>query len=99
MASPSASPLHKLQGASRTTGGIIRGRALGNVFNFADADADAKNQEGPIIGKVLIYTEHVIPTQVRPFTSIDHQVICHLGPILKKLATRYPDVSGKFRFE
>lgn len=65
MASPSTSPSRNLQGASCITGGILRGRALGNTFNFADTKV--KDKEGPIIGKVLIYTKHVIPTQVFPF--------------------------------
>lgn len=94
MKSPSISPL---QGASRTTGGIFRGRALGNVFNFADADVEDK--EGPVMGKVRIYTEHVIPTQVSPFTSVTVKVTRQLGLILKKVATRYRSMSGKFSFK
>ena len=93
MASPPSSPLQN-QGASHTTGGIFHGQALGNVFNFADAKD--KVREGPIMGKVFIYTEHVTPTQSHPFMSLKHEVLNHLGPILKKLATHYPVVSGKF---
>jgi hypothetical protein len=94
MTSPHNSPSRNLQGASRTTGGIFRGRALGNVFNFADADVEV--QMSPVMGKVFIYTEHVTPTQSRPFMSLKHEVVRYLGPILKKLATRYPVISGKF---
>jgi len=34
--SSTASRSHSLQGASRTTGGLLRGKAAGNVFNMAD---------------------------------------------------------------
>src|SRR5882757_1549832 len=37
MTSPPTSPSRNLQGASRTTGGFSRGRAMGNTFNYADA--------------------------------------------------------------
>ena len=40
MMSPKASPEPELFGSSRTTGGILRGCAVGNVFNFADAGDD-----------------------------------------------------------
>ncbi|KAF8220525.1 hypothetical protein L208DRAFT_1333241 [Tricholoma matsutake] len=37
MASPPGTPSrHELQGASHITGGILRGRAQGNVYNIAD---------------------------------------------------------------
>lgn len=65
------------------------------MFNFADAEV--KIREGPVMGKVFIYTEHVTPAQSRPFMSLKHEVVHHLGPILKKLATRYPVISGKFQ--
>jgi len=34
--SSTASCLHSLQGASRTTGGLLCGKVAGNVFNMAD---------------------------------------------------------------
>ena len=48
MASPLAMDAN---GASCTTGGILRGRAQGNVFNHADV-ADQVHV-GPCMGKVL----------------------------------------------
>ena len=98
MASPACSPSHKLQGASQTTGGIFHGRALGNVFNFADANP-TEDQAGPIMGKVLIYREHGILSQSTPFMSLKHEVTRHLTPILNKLAIRYPIMSCKFNVE
>ena len=83
-----------LQGASRTTGGILRGRALGNVFNFADA-TPTEDQDGPMMGKVFIYKDHGVPSQTTPFMFLKHEVTRHLAPILQKLATRYPIMSRK----
>jgi hypothetical protein len=94
MHSPPDSPSRNLQGASRITGGILHGRAQGNVFNFADS-VSIKDQEGPVMGKVLIYTTHVTPTETSPFMVLKHKVIRHLGPILNRLATRYSIFAGK----
>jgi hypothetical protein len=55
------SPVINLQGASQTEGGIFQGRALGNVFNIADAldlGTDHADTWAPITGKVLLYTSH-----------------------------------------
>lgn len=44
----------ELQGASRTTGGIFRGRAYGNNPNMADL-ADRDDSLIPLIGKIYLY--------------------------------------------
>jgi hypothetical protein len=98
MASPPCSPSHMLQGASRITGGILRGRALGNIFNFADT-TPTEDQDGPMMGKVLIYKDHGVPSQTTPFMSLKHEVTRHLAPILHKLTTRYPILSRKCDIE
>ena len=57
MVSPPMSPSRNLQGASRILGGFICGRALGNVFNFADA-SDLQGDLDLMLaipGKVYIY--------------------------------------------
>ena len=51
---PNSPPHHSLQGASRTTGGVLRGRAHGNIFNHADP-GDVMTGLGPRKGKVHIY--------------------------------------------
>ena len=94
MFSPSNSPSCDLQGASRTTGGIFRGQVQGNVFNFADS-VKIKDQEGPVMGKVLIYTTHITLTETTPFMVLKHEVTQHLGPILNKLAICYSNFAGK----
>ena len=44
-------PQLQLQGASRVTGGFAHGRALGNVFNLADAQDASLDDLGPMMGK------------------------------------------------
>ena len=68
MTSPSSSPGPALQGLSHTTGGHMRGRATGNVFNFADAGND-NNLETPVLrmGKVHIYNSLFDSIVVKPF--------------------------------
>jgi hypothetical protein len=91
MASPSGSPEHNLQGASRITGGILRGRADGNVFNFADANVIA-DKKTPIMGKIHLYTSPVNPTTTPPTMSLNHAVVPALAPILSDLAERFSPV-------
>ena len=50
MASP---PSIDASGASQTTGGILCGRAYGNVFNHADGPDSVF--VGPCTGKVFVY--------------------------------------------
>jgi hypothetical protein len=54
MYSPPNSP-PRLRGASRVVGGFARGRALGNVFNLADANDVDHHDLGPTMGKVYLY--------------------------------------------
>lgn len=94
MASPPHSP-PRLQGASRMTGGILRGRALGNVYNFGDR-MDVDSQHGKIMGKVHIYTTHGNPDDSNPYMMLKHEVTNRLGPILKKLGNSYSPVKSAF---
>ena len=48
--------LDDLQGASRTVGGHMRGRAHGNVFNLADGQEGAHDYATQM-GKVHLYTD------------------------------------------
>ena len=54
MSSPPPLTRQELQGSSRTTGGIFRGRALGNHPKAADL-AEEDDSLIPKIGKVFIY--------------------------------------------
>jgi hypothetical protein len=87
---PPASPP---SGASRATGGILRGRAYGNVFNHADADMTFNLE--PRMGKIHIYTTRADPTITKPDMVLKHRVIPKLKPILKTLARQYSPVRSK----
>ena len=80
MTSPPSSPGPALHGSSRTTGGHMRGRATGNVFNFADA-GDDDNLETPVLrtGKVHIYNSLVDSIEVKPFRilKVDVRFLWH----------------------
>ena len=84
-----------LQGASRMTGGILRGRAHGNYFNFADAQAEPVTQDS-VMGKVHIYRTHVDPRTTQPYMSINHEVTGNLAPVLTNLVTRYSPAKSKY---
>jgi hypothetical protein len=98
MQSPPDSPAHNLQGASCVTGGFARGRAVGNVFNFADG-VDIKSDPPEIYckGKVLLYDTNGDMDKIKPKLSMKHEVISTLGPILSTLKKRYPKIYGVFQ--
>lgn len=93
MASPPTSPARGLRGASRTSGGIIRGRALGNVFNFADADSSLGSESR--IGRVNVYLDNVDPGTVKPKMVLKTEVTPRLKPVLKNLARRYSPIRSE----
>ena len=93
------SPPH-LRGASRVVGGIARGRALGNVFNLADASDATLDDLGPTVGKVYLYFCNIDPGQldlasVKPSGTINCAVSPTVGPILKKIARKFSPVQGE----
>src|ERR1700689_325990 len=94
MTSPPHSP-PRLQGASRTTGGILRGRPLGNVFNFGD-HMKVDHQNSKVVGSVHIYTTHGNPEELTPYMMLKHEVTNHIAPILKKLRNSYSPFKSLF---
>lgn len=86
-------PSDELQGASRMTGGVFRGQALGNVFNYADADD--QSLVAPRKGKVHIYQSPKDPMTHKPDMSIMSEVTPTLKPVLKILNRRYSPVSSE----
>jgi hypothetical protein len=106
MHSPPTSPPRKtgvnpqfdLAGASRVTGGVLRGRAQGNVFNFADADEVMQQGLGPKVGKVQVYTSHADPIVAKPYMVFKHEVTHKLTPVLKTLGRKYSPVRREFLF-
>jgi hypothetical protein len=97
MKSPPASPPRfELGGASRVTGGILRGRAYGNVYNHADAETTFDSDTR--MGKVHVYMARVDPTVAKPEMVLKHKVTPKLQPILKALARGYSPVRSKLFF-
>ena len=94
MSSPPASPPRfELGGASRVTGGVLHGRAYGNVFNHADAEMNFGLESR--MGKVHVYTSHVDPTLTKPEMVLKAKVTPKLKPILKALSQGYSPVCSK----
>ena len=94
---PASPPRFDLGGASRVTGGVLRGRAYGNVFNHADA-AEMMFESEPRMGKIHVYTTRVDPTITKPDMVLKHKVTPKLKPILKTLARQYSPVRSKSIF-
>jgi hypothetical protein len=94
MASPLNGPLRS-QGASHTTGGIICGRAQGNVFNHADLVEFGHDAQLPLLrqGQVQVYMSF---NQVKPTMAFKHEVTPTLAPVLKSLTRRYSDFSSEY---
>ena len=85
------SPTIDLQGASHVTGGILRGRAQGNVFNNADVDLADYGLEHRI-GRVQVYTAYADPTLVKPDMELKHEVTPKLTKVLRVLSRKYSPV-------
>ena len=94
--SPSQVPDLNFQGASRTTGGIIRGNATGGHFKWGDApqfmDYGSEFQSAPM-GKVLLFDS--CDEDACPHLSINTQTVSQLPPILKKLSAKYSPIRSK----
>ncbi|KAF8218970.1 hypothetical protein L208DRAFT_1345048, partial [Tricholoma matsutake] len=88
MASPPTSPSQKLQGASRTTGGVIRGHAYGNVFNLADSHDLETDAAASVMGKVYLYDSCVDPATTKPKSAFKLKVTTSLVVVLSKLAEK-----------
>ena len=79
-------------------GGLIRGKAYGNVFNFADASL---MDPPPIVGgQVLLYNSHEDPanlslTSMKVSMGFSHGVTATIQPILENLVQRRPEVAGE----
>ncbi len=92
----SISPAIDMGGSSRTTGGLLHGRAYGNVYNHADSDELMNfNTMGPRTGCVQVYMKHVDPMATKAHMVLKHEVSSKLKPILKSLARGYSPVRSK----
>ena len=100
--SPANSPIHPLylEGSSQVTGRFSCGHALGNVFNFADAeDVVMDNTVGSAEGKVLLYFSSQNPADVnfmaKPSASFKHEVVSTVKPVLKAISGRFSPVKSQ----
>ncbi|KAF8876472.1 hypothetical protein BD779DRAFT_1449379 [Infundibulicybe gibba] len=90
MTSPSDSPSRAF-GASRTVGGILRGKALGNTPNLSDyPEMDPQ-------GKVRVYTSNADPAEMdliemKSSFSMNHPVVSNVAPVLQALDGRYSPI-------
>src|SRR6267378_4156178 len=99
MTSPQNSP-PKLHGASRTSGGIFRGHATGNVLNAADfLNTDNDEYIGPVRGQINIYLSEDDPARLSPDSltayarlSYDYAAKTPIAPVLERVARRYSPV-------
>ena len=73
----------------------MRGRATGNVFNFADA-GDDDDLETPVLrtGKVHIYNSLVDSIEVKPFRILKVDVQFTMAPILKSIAAKWSPIES-----
>ena len=98
------SPDDKLQGASRTSGGILRGRAQGNVFNLADVKYVLEQGHGLEMGsrgRVYIYSSSLNPTtldpeEMKPMTTVKVMTSQTIAPLLKQVTRRYSPIRSKY---
>ena len=81
-----------------SAGGLIRGKAYGNVFNFADAlHVDQRSIVG---GQVLLYNSHEDPANLslasmKVSMAFSHDVTASFQPVLENLIKRRPEVAGE----
>ena len=99
MQSPRTPP--RLHGSSRTTGGLFRGHAVGNVLNAADHEDDPGNIFHPIPGKVFVYCCNGDPANMtiqdmKPTTFIKHSVTSSMRSVLTKVADKYSPIRSQF---
>ena len=87
--------------SNQLTGGIIRGKAMGNVFNAADMLPlkEFRHQLPSAMGKVKIYLssanpEHLDITKMRPAMTAEATISDTIQPVLEALADSYSPVKG-----
>ena len=90
-------PSPKPQGASRTEGGIFRGCAMGNVFNFGDADEHPMPDQtrSKIMGCVLVYDDR---SSDDPWFTMKHEVTPNLKDVLTHLSEKHSPIQSVYLF-
>jgi hypothetical protein len=83
------------QGSSRTTGGFSRGKAMGNNYNWGDADdvVDPAYWNAPTYGKVLLFVDR--DTGSPPYMSFTTKTTSGLPVVLKELSGRFSPIEKR----
>lgn len=84
-----------LQGASRTTGGTIRGKALGNVFNIGDSE-DALDIGLVSVGRVKFFKLKDNPSTANPSMSLKVKIGGDMASMLGQISKRYSPIESEF---
>jgi hypothetical protein len=82
-------------GSSRTTGGFSRGKAMGNNYNWGDADdvVDPAYWNAPTYGKVLLFVDR--DTGSPPYMSFTTKTTSGLPVVLKELSGRFSPIEKR----
>jgi hypothetical protein len=91
------------QGSSRTTGGILRGRAAASYYSPADEENTMFKTISTAKLTTKIYTSNLDPLNLNrdnmvPSSKVTIQMNPNLGPILDNISKRYPAIKGIFLF-
>lgn len=100
MASPDNSPVRNLRGASRTTGGVLRGHAQGNTGNLADFNDTPLEPISfmpvDMSGCVRVYQSRNEVDTGKPSMVFHHEVTPTIGPVLTTLADLYSPIKSEY---
>jgi hypothetical protein len=92
---PTASP--PPEGSSRATGGVLRGRAIGNVLNLPDAPEVLGDALIPARGTLKLFSDlSHRPSTHKPIMTLKTEAKPTLGPILQRLARGYSPVRSEY---
>ena len=93
-----------LQGASRTSGGILHGRVQGNIFNLADVKDVLEQGPGhgvALRGRVYVFSSPLNPTTLdpevmKPMATIKVVTSKTIVPMLQHVSRRFSPVRSKY---
>jgi hypothetical protein len=85
------SPSPTLQGASRTDGGRIRGRAAGNAFTFGETTT--VDPIVPLMGRVVLYDSRA--ANAVPVFAVKQPVAPDLKSVLSSLASKFSPIRSE----
>jgi len=83
------------RGSSRTTGGFSRGKAMGNNYNWGDADdvVGPGDWNTPTYGKVLLFVDR--ETGSSPYMSFSTETTSELPVVLRELSGRFSPIERR----